>query len=285
MKVPKSVGAITLFNPWIGCAKVSAGCDNCYAESLAKRYGWHDWQNSTPRHLTSDAYWRQPIRWNINARAAGVAARVFCASLADVFDPHAPADARERLWELIAETPWLNWLILTKRPSPMRTMLPCVPQRLAVDFPNIWLGVSAEDQASYDQRMPLLAETWPTVRFVSYEPALGPLDMSAAGVRLPDWVIIGGESGHCARRMDYHWAGSVIAECRSADIAVFLKQWGHYRNNPLMHQTDLNTTRVKLHDPPSNGKGGALLDGRLIREFPPVPAPFDPDRLFAVAAG
>ena len=144
------------FNPWIGCARVSAGCDNCYAESMAKRYGWHDWKNETPRHLTSDAYWRQPIRWNINARAAGVPARVFCASLADVFDPHAPAGARERLWELIAETPWLNWLILTKRPSPMRTMLPCVPQRLAVDWPNVWLGVSAEDQATYDQRMPLL---------------------------------------------------------------------------------------------------------------------------------
>ena len=256
------------FNPWIGCAAVSPGCDNCYAETLAHRRGWHDWQNSTPRKTMSDDYWRQPLRWNRRAEAARVRERVFCASLADVFDPQAPHEERHRLWRLVAETPHLDWLILTKRPNLAERFLPRGFD--AERWPNVWLGFSAEDQEHFDLRWPYVAELDAAVRFVSYEPMLGPLSLLKwAGSQLPDWLIWGGESGPGARPCKADWARLIVAECVLFNVAVFGKQWGSYSNNPLIVEDRLSYSEVASHlDPPEHGKGGAHLDGELYREMP-----------------
>ena len=258
------------FNAWIGCASVSPGCDNCYAESMANRRGWHDWQNDTPRHVTSDAYWRQPHRWNRAAEAEGRRWRVFCGSLMDVFDPQAPREVRERLWDLIEATPWLDWLLLTKRPQLIKTFL---PDRYGDNgLPaNVWLGFSAEDQEHFDRRWKHVAALGATVKFVSYEPALGSLTLRGPVLGrhvLPDWVICGGESGHGARPMDPDWARAVRDQCEEWGIPLFFKQWGQIGNNPL--EQELGSLEAQLRDPKSNGKGGALLDDVLHREFPSV---------------
>jgi len=112
------------FNPWVGCTKVSAGCVHCYAETLNKRTGHANWGPGAERRVTSDVNWRKPIKWNRQADAAGERTKVFCASMADVFDEEAPAYARERLWTLIRMTPFLDWQLLTKRPTNIRRFLP-----------------------------------------------------------------------------------------------------------------------------------------------------------------
>jgi len=104
------------FNPWIGCTKVSMGCDNCYAETLDHRWGDDNWGKGKPRRITSDSNWRQPLAWNRAAANAGRIDKVFCGSMCDVMDDEAPAGGRERLWELIDQTPHLIWQLLTKRP-------------------------------------------------------------------------------------------------------------------------------------------------------------------------
>ena len=113
------------FNPWIGCQKVSPGCDSCYAEALMDtRFGKVQWGPEGERKLTSDANWRKPLTWNRKAATAGERPRVFCASLADVFDNQAPQAWRRRLWSLILDTPNLDWLLLTKRPQNISKMMP-----------------------------------------------------------------------------------------------------------------------------------------------------------------
>ena len=256
------------FNAWIGCTKVSSGCDNCYAESLAIRRRWHDWKPDSPRKTMSDQYWRQPLRWNERAlETYGRPMRVFCSSLADVFDPQAPGDQRERLWELIRATPNLNWLLLTKRPRLAAAMLP--DDFSSVRWPNVWVGMTAEDQPNYDLRWKHMLEFDAAVRFVSYEPMIGPLELTQTGdPPLPDWVIWGGESGRGARDCRPRWAREITAECIDLGIAVFGKQWGTYRSNPLVIEAGMSHREAGEVDPPSHGKGGALLDGRLLREFP-----------------
>ena len=251
------------FQSWIGCQRVSAGCDNCYAETMAKRFGWHAWDGSERRPM-SEAYWRQPLGWDRKAREAGERRRVFCASLADVFDPKAPPEVRERLWRLIAETPHLDWLVLSKRPERFAEFL---PDDWGDGYSNVWLGISAEDQANYERRWPILAETPAVLRFVSYEPALGPLTLAHHG-DVPDWLILGGESGPGARPMDPHWFRTVLGECEARGVVPFLKQWGTYRSNPLVAEQRLPVQVARALDNPENGKGGALLNGSLIREFP-----------------
>jgi protein gp37 len=131
------MGAITriawcdaTFNPWVGCLRVSTACDRCYAAALSCRYGWRDgrgrdlWDVSADRKRTSSAYWRGPLRWNERAQAAGTRRRVFCASMADIFDNKVPTSWRVDLWSLIRSTPTLDWFLLTKRPQNIRDMLP-----------------------------------------------------------------------------------------------------------------------------------------------------------------
>lgn len=211
------------FNPWVGCTKVSPGCDHCYAEGWAKRSGQVQWGNH-PRKRTSLANWNQPRRWAKAARGSGVRPRVFCASLADVWDNQIPVEWRRDLFHLIWETPQLDWLLLTKRPENIAKMLwPAIGEAELWPWPNVWLGTTAEDQKHYDRRWPVLREIPAAVRFISYEPAIGPVDILDAEQK-PDWVICGGESGHGARMMQPVWARRIHEQCAVSGTAFFMKQ-------------------------------------------------------------
>ncbi len=252
------------FNPWIGCQKVSPGCDHCYAETLSKRFNLADWGPQAARKRTSAANWRMPIRWNKRAQKSGKPLKVFCSSLADIFDRQAPPGARDDLWQLIRNTPCLIWQLLTKRPQNMARML---PEDWPEAYSHVWLGITAENQQEYDRRWPVLAATPARIRFISYEPALGPLTLDGKDQQ-PDWVIWGGESGRNPRPMNPDWARTITRECHEKGIPVFGKQWGVYSANPLIVETGLTRAAAEKLDPKKNGKGGALLDGALRREFP-----------------
>lgn len=138
-------------------------------------------------------------------------------------------------------------------------------------YANVWLGTTAEDAQAYQQRVPHLLDLPATIRFVSYEPALGALGSLSLVGRVPDWIIVGGESGvrsDLARTTDPQWVRQVFVECRRESVAFFLKQWGAYANSPLVVEQGLTVQEAMIHDPPQNGKGGAHLDGKLWREFP-----------------
>jgi protein gp37 len=202
------------FNPWIGCQKVSPGCDNCYAEALMdKRYHKVEWGPHGERKRTSEANWKLPRKWAKTANS--VRPRVFCASLADVFDNRAPSQWRSDLFDLIEATPQLDWLLLTKRPENIARMFP------TGDWKNIWLGTTCENQYHFDKRYPLIREVRVPVHFVSYEPAIGPLSFLWGK---PEWLICGGESGPNARMMDPVWAKEVRDQCAASGIAFFMKQ-------------------------------------------------------------
>lgn len=232
------------FNPWIGCARVSPGCTNCYAEARNDRYGEGLWGKRAPRRVTSDANWRKPIKWDRDAATAGSPAFVFCASLADVFEDRDDLDApRERLWELIDATPHLIWMLLTKRPENVadRVPLPWIGNTYADPrWPqHVWLGTTVEDQARADERLPTLALIPAPVRFVSCEPLLEPVDLAYhLGADDPqaayddpngptiDWLICGGESGPKHRPFELGWARQLLDQCCDGDIPFWFKQVG-----------------------------------------------------------
>ncbi len=167
------------FNPWIGCTQISPGCVNCYAKAIDQHwYGAKHWGKEAPRKLMSDKYWLQPLKWDLRANKAGQRHRVFCASMADVFDEHAPTQERDRLFRLIDRTPNLDWLLLTKRLENIRKLWPFGWYDDQFKWPNVWLGVSVEDQANADERIPLLLQIPASVRFLSCEPLLGEIDLS-----------------------------------------------------------------------------------------------------------
>lgn len=213
------------FNIAWGCDKVSPACKHCYAESLAKRYGFDVWGKDKPRRVLSDAYWREPLKWNKAAEKAGKVARVFCSSMADVFEDHPTlAGQRARLWPLIKSTPWLRWLLLTKRPENVWTM---VPEEWLDRWPaNVLPGFTAEDQEWFDRRFAAASRqrllsadvSW----FVSYEPALGPVDFR--GLVGVSWLIVGGESGHGAREMPEAWVRSARDQSVAMGVPFFYKQ-------------------------------------------------------------
>lgn len=256
------------FNPWIGCTNISPGCDHCYAEQQNAYRGWSEWGAHGTRKRTSASNWQNPIKWNKAAKAFqrenGHRQRVFCASLADVFDNKAPEEFRSDLFELIRSTPELDWQLLTKRPQNIRKML---PSDWDGGYHNVWLGTTCEDQIRYDQRWQVLRDIPAAVRFISYEPAIGGVRLHQTGVQ-PDWLISGGESGHHARVMNPQWARDIIKDCKNHGVAVFHKQWGQYASNPLVFEQGLPSREAESLDPKSNGKGGGLLDGELYREFP-----------------
>jgi len=288
------------FNPWMGCTQVSRACDHCYAEKLvAGRFQRTAWVAGQPRILTSDTNWRQPLQWQRAAAdfveckhcgrrgdartwsndvlrlATGRAGccdhpqwqparrRVFCASLADVFDNEAPPEWRVRLLRLIADTPSLDWMLLTKRIGNAHAMLSAAFEagwpnhagqwhRWAEMFTNIWLGATICDQTEANRDLPKLLATSATVLFVSIEPMLGPINLTrlrlnsgttwdalrdrgdvATGSVVAQWrpldmVIAGGESGPGARPP--HPAGfrALRDQCQAAGTAFLFKQWGEW---------------------------------------------------------
>lgn len=216
------------FNPWIGCTKVSPGCEHCYAEAWDCRFsdGVH-WGPGAPRRRTSVQNWNRVRRWNREAAATGRRTRVFCASLADVFDNEVPDEWRRDLWQLIAETPHLDWILVTKRVGNVERMAP------ATGFPaNVIILSTIVDQAEANRDMGKLLrlKIYGIVSKigVSYEPALGEIDWSP-WLRHLDWLIVGGESsqgGATARLFFVGWARSAIGICQANGVAVFIKQLG-----------------------------------------------------------
>ena len=234
------------FNPWWGCAKVSPGCANCYAEAWAKRVGQKIWGAGEDRRFFSEKHWAEPLKWNAEAKSAKRRKRVFCASMADVFEFRADLNpAREKLWQLSAQTEWLDWLLLTKRPQNIRNMLP-FDWDLGFDFlsaySNVWLGITAENQTELDRRWPHLRDIPAKVYFISHEPSLGPIHIPL-GI---DWVIAGDESGPHRRPTDRTWTKSLRDQCAEANVAFFNKQ--AVEDGKLTHEP--------------------LLDGVLHRAFP-----------------
>lgn len=250
------------FNPWEGCTKVGPGCDNCYAAERNSRFAGGiaiNWGTGAPRRRTSWNNWRKPLAWNANHDAffalTGHRQRVFCASLADVFDNAVDRTWREELFALIASTPNLDWLLLTKRIGNVGNMLP-VPFDFDKHFPNVWLGATICTQAEADRDIPKLLAVPAAKRFLSMEPLLGAVDlnyafgipsgagrgscpMHLAGIApeglLPkghqhlNWVIVGGESGPNARPMHPDWARSLRDQCVAAGVPFLFKQWGQWR--------------------------------------------------------
>lgn len=211
------------FNPWVGCTKISPACDHCYAEGWAKRTGnAHLWTGE--RRRTSEANWRHPLKWNREAAASGIRRKVFCASLADVFDNQVPESWRLDLYNMILMTPHLDWLLLTKRPQNIAKMLPNPTWLTGV--PNVWLGTTVENQDEMAKRRGHLLNVPAAVHFLSCEPLLEQIWLPSPDTywNSLDWVICGGESGGGARMMDERWARSLRDECDEMGIAFFMKQ-------------------------------------------------------------
>lgn len=265
------------FNPWEGCSKVSPGCAHCFAEARNHRYGMDNWGKGKPRRRTSAAYWKQPLAWNRLQETSGAVhhggerPRVFCASLADWLDDEVPIEWLADLLKLIHDTPNLDWLLLTKRPWNWEPRLSLVNDHLSDQHygepryelrcwvnewlyihniqamgpgpahSNLWIGTSVENQEYADKRIPEL-KIPASIRFLSVEPMLGPVDLSSW---LPNpeseqdttafhnfhnpqdgihWVICGGESGKGYRPMQIEWAESLREQCRNAGVAYFFKQ-------------------------------------------------------------
>lgn len=256
------------FNPWIGCTKVSPGCDHCYAErDMSNRLHVVQWGAGQPRKRTSEANWRMPLRWNAQAEREGRRFRVFCASLADVFDNEVKASWRADLFSLIRDTPNLDWLLLTKRIGNAPAMLDDALAQITFrglgsprwPWANVWLGATIVNQAEADRDIPKLLAVPAATRFLSMEPLLGPVEISPflrgkheavdticqncprdadcecgyhtrKEMKMPaiDWVIVGGESGPHARPMHPAWARSLRDHCNAAGVAFHFKQWGEW---------------------------------------------------------
>lgn len=279
------------FNPWWGCAKQSPACRFCYADRDSKRWGMQIWGVNAERKMMGDDTWRKPLKWNREASASPDPVRVFCASMADVFDEHpACVEPRARLWRLIEDTPALTWMLLTKRPQNAAAMVPDGWQRDG--WPgHVWCGVSAETQKFADQRIPILRELKATIRFVSAAPLLGPLNLApylkiwrplpgAAyepcygdghdlyATSLINWVITEGESGPKARPSHPDWFRSIRDQCATAGVAYHHKQWGEWAPKPATNMHSHESRAGWYHSPDRHVVVDAATGAtKLAREF------------------
>lgn len=304
------------FNPWIGCTKVGPGCDNCYAEAdFGQRKKRAVWGAGEPRSRTSVANWKNPMQWNKQHWAecpecgwrgnygtpshpvcekCGTAAvparrRVFCSSLADVFDNEVPDAWRMDLFSLIAQTPNLDWLLLTKRIGNVMKM--CQRDGLMFDqLANVWIGATICNQEEADRDIPKLLSIPAKARFLSMEPLLGPVDLALLGT-LPrsqhtnytqvhdmlDWVVVGGESGPNARPMHPDWVRSLRDQCTEAGTPFLFKQWGEWAPNCLCDKP-VGCAETPRPEPGKMGcmfrcgkkAAGRLLDGVQYDGYPEV---------------
>ena len=239
------------FSPWFGCTRISPGCKRCYAAHWASRTNICGWGPGADRRRASDDYWRQPLKWNARAAAGESRGLVFGGHLCDIFDPVPQvAEWRRDFFYLINHTPALTWLILTKRPGAARGFLRSLWG--VAPWDNVWLGVTAETQATADRRIPMLLDTPVIRRFISVEPMLSVVSLQRwlrvihepdrgwyldplleeryfsgadieAGPEI-DWVICGGETGPQYRKMDPAWAGVLRDQCVAAGVPFYFKQ-------------------------------------------------------------
>ncbi|MDQ3224794.1 MAG: phage Gp37/Gp68 family protein [Gemmatimonadota bacterium] len=253
------------FNAWVGCFKVSPGCEHCYATidtpaRISRAQGVELWGKNAARKIKAESGWNEPLAWDRAAAKAGERHRVFAMSQGDVFEDREDLiEPRKRLFDLISETPNLDWLLLTKRPENVLRLTydawcKRVPGHVsqnegdgrAWDWPaNVWLGTSVEDQQRADERIPHLLAVPAAVRFLSMEPLLASVDLRKGiyfhgGARVMkwgnrgttlegiSWVIVGGESGPHARPMNPQWAREIRDQCFVAEVPFFFKQWGEY---------------------------------------------------------
>jgi protein gp37 len=284
------------WNPVTGCTEVSPGCDNCYAKTFAERFRGtkgHYFENGfdvqlRPDKLELPLHWRKPRR-------------VFVNSMSDLFHERISDEFISRVFAVMAQTPQHTYQILTKRHARMRSLLSsekfkvwtwaaqgdgkpgCTPLNSAWPLPNVWVGVSVENQKWANTRIPALLDTPAAVRFLSCEPLLGPVDLdgpvinghrprltywltgrpgwgpeetTAPGLKLQplttgprvDWVIIGGESGHGARPMHPEWARQLRDQCTAAGVPFHFKQWGEWGPAPWV---------VRVCDPAVGWQGTA----------------------------
>lgn len=293
------------WSPVWGCTQVSkaetggGGCDNCYAMKLAHRFGY-GW-NGAPMREFGDDHWEKPLRWNERARKAGATFKVF-PSMCDPFDKDWPYGVRERFFRLILDTPHLTWLLLTKRVGMVSKMLDADQWQ---HLTNVWLGATVVNQAEADRDIPKLLAVPARVRFLSIEPMLGPIDLTAIprpdgwkidalrgiysrhhdeGVDHPpafeehdggpriDWVIVGGESGPGARPMHPDWARRLRDQCKAAGVAFHFKQWGEWVSVSEVageghhHQFTDGATVRRI----GKARAGRTLDGVEHNAFPQV---------------
>jgi Bacteriophage protein gp37 len=276
------------FNPWIGCAKVSAGCEFCYAMRDNTRHHWAIWGPRGTRVRTSESNWKKPLTWNRAAEKSKKPHFVFCASLADVFESFtggvitsigALVDSsldvwRKQLFALMEATPYLTWLVLTKRIENVKEMVPA--NWLLGAWPkNVWIGTTIENQRMAEQRLLYLLSLPAPVRFVSVEPMLDHVDLNRVRVgpaidkgeryfsalspdmntgayrpeHMVDWVICGGESGVDFRPVEVDDVLFLRDQCVAAGVDFFFKQWG-------------GATKIDGH------WGGEELDGEIWHERP-----------------
>ena len=256
------------FNPWWGCIKVSPGCTHCYAESWARRYGHDIWGLHKSRRFFGENHWSEPLKWNKQAKNNNRRYRIFCASMADVFEDNSILDSeRAKLWNLIERTPMLDWLLLTKRPENMIKLAPWGNK-----WPrNVWAMTTVENQEYAEKRLPYLVDVPAIIRGISVEPMLGPVDLTP-WISQIDWVIAGGESGAKSRPMNPQWVRSVRDQCLIENKAFFFKQWGNWVPSIEEFQPDVETIsnvdqEVKMK---RLGKkaAGKELDGLVWNQVP-----------------
>lgn len=272
------------FNPWEGCQKIGLGCLHCYAETRNARFGGGvaiNWGPGAPRRRTSASNWQLPLKWDREAKAKGIRYRVFCASLADVFDNEVDPQWRADLFQLIISTPNLDWLLLTKRIGNAKAMIAeaveCPMDMMDVlrPLPNVWIGATVVNQEEADRDIPKLLAAPAVKRFLSMEPLLGPVelghwigttkaigattfrdenniyrcDLTGTPVDGIDWVIVGGESGPGARPMHPDWARSLRDQCIAAGVPYLFKQWGEWREPE--HGENFDTSMGRAAKPPA----------------------------------
>jgi three-Cys-motif partner protein len=207
--------------------------------------------------MFGNEHWNQPLRWQREAARDRTRRRVFCASMADIFEDHEElAKPRALLWPIIGQTPNLDWLLLTKRPENILSMTPWP----AGQWPtNVWIGTTAENQHFYMQRARTLHEIPARVLFLSCEPLLGPIQLDPS-LRV-DWVIVGGESGPRARPMQPAWARALRDQCSQMRVPFFFKQWGEWAPERTLSSKEAIIRLGKV-------SAGRRLDGELWDHFP-----------------
>ena len=223
------------WNPTTGCDKVSAGCANCYAETLALRLqktGSHRYRNAFKLTLHEDVL-NLPLKWKQPKK-------IFVNSMSDLFHKDVPDEFIDKVWKIMGKANWHIYQILTKRPERMAHY-----SWKKEKLPNVWLGTSVED-AKVKDRIKVLSTSNAKIRFISFEPLIG--DIGELDLSNIHWAIVGGESGKNHRLIKEEWIQNILRQCREQNVAFFFKQWGGLTPK----------------------SGGRLLNGRIYDEYPKI---------------